>query len=246
MTKFEKILLQKVRAKGFIYHQEVLDYIDSLTIRERALEFAEKYFEDMRLEKGSIVEKFFLLKYEDGPDEYDVSCELSHTLDAGNYQYVVGILKDAAGETDSKKHTVTIAPESVDDDTVLLHELIHVFDDLYRLNKKYKNLHGNAVEPCVPPFVHDILLLSLYNDLKGKLSISNPGYPDADLDVLILTHANNFTGEEITVKGGRHDVLFFLKSLDLDLRLGYPLGKVCGYGRDKYINGDDESSNKNT
>ena len=31
--------------------------------------------------------------------------------------------------------------------------------------------------------------------------------------------------------GGLHDVLFLLKSFDLDIRKGYDLGTVFGYGR---------------
>lgn len=30
--------------------------------------------------------------------------------------------------------------------------------------------------------------------------------------------------------GGVHDLLFLLKSFDLDLRMNYPLGTVFGYG----------------
>jgi hypothetical protein len=89
------------------------------------------------------------------------------------------------------------------------------------------------VAPCIPPFIRDALLISFYNDLKGKLSTCNPGYPNADLDSLILDHAHFHNGKTITMIGGEHDVLFYLKSLDLDLRLGYQLGTVCGYGWDK-------------
>lgn len=39
---------------------------------------------------------------------------------------------------------------------------------------------------------------------------------------------------KIAQAGGNHDILFFLKSLDVDLRCGYTLGTVCGYGRTKF------------
>lgn len=84
---------------------------------------------------------------------------------------------------------------------------------------------GYMVDSTAFPFIRDVLLLGLYNDLKGRIT---------DLDSHILAHANIHSGTSITVEGGNHDVLFHLKSLDLDLRRGYPLGTVCGYGRDEY------------
>ena len=71
--------------------------------------------------------------------------------------------------------------------------------------------------------------INLYLDLKGKLSADNPGYPNDDLDVLIHKHANFSDVLLIAEQGGSHDLLFFLKSLDLDLRFGYDLGTVFGY-----------------
>jgi len=192
---------------------------------ERASELSEKYFDDMSLKKGSIVENFFLLKYEDGHTEYDLSYEMSNTVNANNYQYVVGTLENAAGETNHTKHTITIAPEYIHDDVILLHEIIHVFEGLYSLRDPYENHFGDQVEPCVYPFIRDALLICLYNDLKTKIP---------DLDSRIIAHANIYSGVEIANQGGNHDILFYLKSLDLDLRLGYPLGTICGYGRDEY------------
>jgi hypothetical protein len=72
---------------------------------------------------------------------------------------------------------------------------------------------------------HDILMISLYNELKSKID---------DLDSRILNHTHSIPQVRITEQGGSHDLLFFLKSLDLDLRCGFKLGTVCGYGRDEF------------
>lgn len=66
--------------------------------------------------------------------------------------------------------------------------------------------------------------MHLYNKL-------NPEIPD--LDDKIAGRANILSGMDIYIQGGKHDILFFLKSLDLDLRCGYKLGTVCGYDRDR-------------
>lgn len=55
-----------------------------------------------------------------------------------------------------------------------------------------------------------------------------------DLDDRIKAHAHVVSGANIFNLGGNHDVLFYLNSLDLDLRCDYKLGAICGYGREKY------------
>jgi len=87
--------------------------------------------------------------------------------------------------------------------------MIHVYED---------NFFENAM------FYRDIVFLCLHNDLKAKIS---------DFDDLIISHSHVTNGQNITLRGGEHSALFFLKSLDLDLRCGYKLGTVCGYGRDE-------------
>ena len=59
-------------------------------------------------------------------------------------------------------------------------------------------------------------------DLKTKIP---------KLDDIISSHAHLLTGSTIYYRGGLHDILFLLKSFDLDIRMGYPLGTVFGYGR---------------
>ena len=79
-------------------------------------------------------------------------------------------------------------------------------------------------------YYHDILLFSLYDDLRKRVP---------DLRDRIIAHTHLISSEKVLLSGGEHDLLFFLKSIDLDLRCGYPLGTVCGYGRDEY-DGDND------
>ena len=51
----------------------------------------------------------------------------------------------------------------------------------------------------------------------------------SDLDQRIQAFTHLSDQQKLDAIGGCHDVLFLLKSYDLDLRMEYPLGKVLGY-----------------
>ena len=57
------------------------------------------------------------------------------------------------------------------------------------------------------------------------------------LDEILENHAHALNQHILYADGGKHDVLFLLKSLDLDMRMGYPLGTVFGYGRSDEFKG---------
>jgi hypothetical protein len=208
-------------------------------LRNKALDFAEEYFDDMRFENGCIVEKYFMCG-DSGEKEFCVSGEILWILDPSNYQFVVGTL-DCQGEVNHKTRIVTIAPEYANDDTILLHELIHVFESFYWGDGKEEyDLHDKSdgrkfkeTAKEVPRYMRDALLMSLYWDLKERIP---------DLDKLILKFGHFCSQEVLTERGGDHDILFYLKSLDLDLRLGYELGTVCDY--DEYDKEDESKADE--
>ena len=168
--------------------------------------YEEKYFREMIFKPDSIISDFIKIEYEDSNDYQDVPEKLRGIT---NYRYYIEDLNgDCIGMVNAKDRTMTIAPEYASDKVTILHEMIHIYINI--INEFY----------C---FFHDILFLCLYNELKSKIS---------DLDQRILSHSHAFRSEDITRKGGEHGILFFLKSLDLDLRCGYKLGTVCSYGRD--------------
>lgn len=186
----------------------------------RFIDLSDEYFPDFRFEEGTIAEEYvkvqeqaddgeWLDSFEDAPDVLRYFKD--YVLDS--FIYKVEKMEDGALGCVSGDYSVTIDPEQMKDDggkSTILHELIHLY--ILALAN-------------VSQFYHDILLLCLYNDLKGKI---------ADLDNRILSHTHIINGEKITKLGGEHDILFFLKSLDLDFRCGYKLGTVCGYGRDEF------------
>lgn len=192
------------------------DWLLTMTPAERelyakVLEYENTYFHDMTFQPDSLLMPY--LEYEvQGDDgayikEYQDVPLLLRSIANNPYIFHIAEL-EASVHGQVEEWMVTIDPAHASDARVILHEMAHVYGDI---------LDRSA------PFFHDILLLCLYNSLKPQL----PG-----LDQHILTHSHVLSGIEITMEGGSHDVLFFLKSIDLDLRLGWAPGTVCGYGRD--------------
>ena len=189
---------------------------------ELVYDLSDEYFLDFRFEEGTIVDIFTKAEssIDDGEtwieDRADVpeALEYFSELILKSYLYKVEPLSgDILGEVNHKEHSITIAPSVMSADDCkphVLHEIIHIYEE---------------VLDNLPKFYHDTLLLCLYNDLKNKIT---------DLDDRIISHTHVLYGERITRVGGNHDILFFLKSLDLDIRCGYKLGTVCGYGRDEH------------
>ena len=180
---------------------------EDLELHMAVLEYEDEYFADMTLKMNSILKDFLAFSYEDGvEDSYDLYCD----LEAYHYRYYVKKLEGYAGITDLGQRTITIDPKYAKDKATILHEMLHA--------------HENIISELTP-FLRDVLMFCLYKKLKEEVS---------ELDNRILDHIHILHGVEITNQGGNHDILFFLKSLDLDLRNGFRLGTVCAYGRDEF------------
>lgn len=138
----------------------------------------------------------------------DDLADLPDELDCFMYSYFLFYVKEipAAGQFDRRNQAITIHPDYVNEDSVILHEMIHLHE--FVLNE-------------IPTYFHDVLLWCLYKDLRDKIS---------NLEERIEAHGHIFNENYIRNQGGTHDILFLLKSYDLDLRKGYPLGTVFGYG----------------
>jgi hypothetical protein len=187
-------------------------------LTDTIMELESKYFPEMTFKDGSIVAEYMKthalidgnwVSYID-----DVPEELT-SLDASGFRFSVseidgGILNNIAGQAHRIRRTVMISPRCANEEKVIMHEMIHCYVDVINDNM---------------PFFHDIILLCLYKDLEKKIP---------DLDERIKAHTHVTEGKQISIAGGSHDILFFLKSLDLDLRCNYKLGTVCGYGRSEY------------
>lgn len=175
---------------------------DQYELQELCFDYEEKYFEDMCLEEGSILNDVIetVLNYTDG---------IFLGIDGKLRLYIVDT-DDFNGCFYPNEEKIEISKPYINDKSVILHELIHYFE--YQLEKE------------VQPFIRELLVLELYNKLLPQID---------DLKERILNHCELYGYTETFSGHGEHGVLFFLKSLDLDIRCGYSLGTVCGYGRNK-------------
>ena len=126
-------------------------------------------------------------------------------------QFRISKIRGSMGRYDPRKHTIFIRPEYITDKTVILHEMIHAYEGI--LLQEHDALRQ---------ILRDNLTFSLYNCLRPKIN---------DLNEKILHHSHIVAQEQITKIGGLHSILFYLKSLDLDLRLDLKLGEIYGYDR---------------
>ena len=100
------------------------------------------------------------------------------------------------------EQSLTITPKELESNSTILHEMIH--------------LHEYVIDE-LPLYYHDVVFWCLYKDLSEKIS---------DLDKRIEQHGHILNEQIIYEQGGKHDILFLLKSFDLDLKMNYKLGTV--------------------
>lgn len=178
---------------------------------EKVYEFSDM-FEDMIFGEGSVTFNFIKCQSQIvGTNEWiDDTAQLPEEIEYFSYGFFTYHVKDLGdgitGQFNGSNFSLSVAPEYIDDDSVILHEMIH--------------LHELVID-LQPQFFHDTLLFCLYKDLSKKIS---------DLDERIEAHGHILNSSVIARAGGTHDILFLLKSFDLDLRKGYKLGTVFGYG----------------
>lgn len=171
----------------------------------------EELFDDMLFAPESITGRFIAIKEKSSDtDEWeDTFMDIPEQLEDFSTEWFVFSVEDLGGSLgcySSMEYKLSVSPECVNRDDVILHEMIHLHE---------------AVLDGLPTFYHDAVLYCLYKKLQGKVS---------DLDDRIEAHGHILNEHNLGRIGGRHDMLFLLKSFDLDLRMGYPLGTVFGYG----------------
>ena len=171
----------------------------------------EPYFSDMVFAEGSASYELIKCKSKKmGSEEWlDDVLDLPDELRYFDYNYCLTKIEEiqgALGSYNSAEQIICICPENANNDGTLLHEMIH--------------LHEHVIDE-LPKYFHDVVFWVLYQDLKKRVS---------GLDDAITQHAHILNEWDIDMRGGSHDILFLLKSFDLDIKQGYPLGTVFGYG----------------
>ena len=184
-----------------------------IQLAERYEEYEMAYFEDFTMQPDSILHDFICYEVGDKSgnwheESYDFP---SMELALNDYSFKIGSLDGCTGLCDNESRTITIDPKYVNTQRVILHEMIHAY--IHILNEG----------PLF--FMSEYLILMLHKNLSEKIK---------DLDERIVSHSHMIRQEDFD-NCGWHGILFFLKSLDLDLRLDLPLGTVCGYGRDEEL-----------
>lgn len=175
-------------------------------------------FSDMLFEPDSLTGKFIAVQ-EKGIDDsewHDTVMDRPDQLEYFAYSWFLFGVEDLGGflgTYSALEYKLTVSPKCIDQDDVILHEMIHLHE---------------AVLDGLPTYYHDAVLYCLYKDLRGKIP---------SLDDHIEAHGHILNESLLSNSGGRHDILFLLKSFDLDLKMGYSLGTVFGYGMTNKIKG---------
>ena len=177
---------------------------------EKVIQFSD-FFEDMLFTPGTITYPFLECKIsDDNGNEIAPTAVLPvglHNFNYNSFYYRVREMTPPYMACFNKaNYSLKVDPRHIDDDYVILHEMIH--------------MHEFVLE-IYPTYYHDAIRYSLYHDLRSKIE---------DLDRRMERQGHIVMQEELAQFGGVHDLLFLLKSFDLDLRMNYPLGTVFGYG----------------
>lgn len=178
---------------------------EELELSLSILDYEEIYFEDMAFQENSLcwnIYSFIVENFE----------ELYLDISSSKWMYRFLITEDNlkfTGQCNSLERTLSITKSHIHDKKVILHEMIHV--------------HENILDSTCYSVLRENLLIALYRKLLPQV---------IDLEQRIAAHSELCSQMNVLNTGGKHDLLFFLKSLDLDIRCGYKLGTVCGYGRD--------------
>lgn len=131
------------------------------------------------------------------------------SIDEQLFRIIVEDTKKYDAYVDISEPKIVINKKHVNNKATILHEMIHAHE--YILQKQ-KTL------------LKEIVLIELYKNLKPQLAKRS-----LNLDAIIFNHANIPHNQYLSEYGGEHDLLFLLKSLDLDLKCDFELFTVFGY-----------------
>lgn len=114
-------------------------------------------------------------------------------------------MPDVAGCYSTETDEITISPDYCSDLVTLAHELVHMW---------VHRLRGFSMG------YYEMVLVHLWDELKSR-------QPDVIKGAFGLLECHRHS--ELENSGGEHGLLFLLKSYDIDMRMGWPLGRTFGY-----------------
>jgi len=214
MTDYEKQQARKAELRELYIEWWSNRTPDESKLLDNVFEYEDEFFDDFTFKPGSIITPYIEYEIEyDGEwvTEYVEVPDDMTSIDFSHYRLYVAELDDGTeGQINNVDRIITIPKENIDNKSVVLHEMIHAYI--------------NSMSDYYWTF-REILTTCLYKDMSAKIP---------DLEDRLIANSQLLISQQTMLQGGEHGTLFFLKSLDLDLRCGYKLGTVCGYGRDEY------------
>ena len=174
------------------------------------IDFDERYFTDLRLtEKNAERLLSYEVQADDGKWEKVIDDPpLFIGINPGNWIFrFCRFRDDTIGRCHRKHRIIQIRPglNEKEHKSTVLHEMIH------------------AYEMMLPEIYREWLLLELDKKLARKITRKHLN-DCIDVSLHVITHHRHY-----------HGLFFLFKSLDLDLRLRWPLGTVFGYGQDEFF-----------
>ncbi|WP_303820150.1 hypothetical protein [Ruminococcus flavefaciens] len=171
-------------------------------------------FSDMTFQEGSLTEKMIKCHIIRDGKGYESIIDLPPELSMFDYtmfRFSVEPLEECEGRYDIWSQRLTVTPENINNDSIILHEMIHLHE---------------SVLMALPIYYHEAVMYCLYSELSKKIP---------NLNYIIETSAHIYNCEDMAQIGGLHDMLFLLKSFDIDLRFGCALGTTYGYDMKEQI-----------
>lgn len=177
----------------------------------KLLHFDEKYFRDFRLEKnirGISSMKIFdkdkkkWVNYQENSPLYDLP-----GLEEWTIKIRIRLKELAAGQCISKKKLLEFERDSINDKSILLHELIHAREDM------------------LPSLYQQYFTILFYEKFKRLYGLNF-------VNKVIKNETHFFLARE----SNYHTILFALKSFEIDRKNRWPLGKTAGYENIKQYN----------
>ena len=117
---------------------------------------------------------------------------------------------ETGGFYDGERRVLAVREDLLESDETILHELVHLYEGIFTGDFGY-----------TPTYFRDMLFWALFRQMRERIP---------RLEEIVTAFARVDEQRNLDDLGGLHDLLFLLKSLELDTRMGWPLGRVFGYG----------------